>query len=633
MRGLEKHGSGNRQWIAQGRSLSSLGLLVAGVVLLFPAIGARPAEGQEPELLRYLDRAWMTAPAAQPAAVAEYLVELDVAALAESDVRPGTLLMPDQRVYQALPERIELREGEDLAWRGRLIGPEGRQGRATLTVRGGHVAGRIELLPAIYELLPDPERRGWSRLVELDDAAFPECGGTHEPDAPLGPAWFPTPTHHDPEIDLMVVYTPASRVAAGGTSQIRAVIQAAVDVTNDSYENSGVHQRVALVHMEEVPYNESGTTMSQQLAWVRNDPGVAALRDAHYADLVAFITEGTGACGVAYVMRNVSVGFAPWAFSVTARSCAVGNLTFAHELGHNMGAEHNPEDSSVGPGGASYPYSFGHRVPGSFRTVMAYNCSPTCPRVPHFSNPMVLVNGLPSGIFDERENARTLNNTGPVVEQFRVAPEETVSPPLAISGPSTGEPGELLSFTGSGAVSDLGHTLEYRFQWGDGTTSPWASATQETSFESDGSYELRAQARCAAHTDRFSEWSEALMTVTISSADCELTVLTDLEVSASAIYEACTEVRAGPNVTVSGSGDLHLAAGLRVSLEHGFSVSGSLRVSSCGQPLCTASSEPMVIGCHSCATSICAVDPGCCSEGWSSACVEKVAAVCGLSCP
>ena len=55
-------------------------------------------------------------------------------------------------------------------------------------------------------------------------------------------------------------------------------------------------------------------------------------------------------------------------FTVTSRTCAVGNLSFPHELGHNMGDAHNPENGS----GGTYSYSFGHWVNGSYRTVMSY---------------------------------------------------------------------------------------------------------------------------------------------------------------------------------------------------------------------------------------------------------------------
>ena len=58
--------------------------------------------------------------------------------------------------------------------------------------------------------------------------------------------------------DLLVVYTPAARSAAGGTVGIESLIQLGVTETNLAYQNSGVIPRLRLVHTEEVSYTESG---------------------------------------------------------------------------------------------------------------------------------------------------------------------------------------------------------------------------------------------------------------------------------------------------------------------------------------------------------------------------------------
>lgn len=84
--------------------------------------------------------------------------------------------------------------------------------------------------------------------------------------------------------------------------------------------------------------------------------------------------------------------------------------------------EHNPENSIVGstPSAASYPWSFGHWVNGQFRTVMSYDgCSAGCPRILHFSNPEIAVNGFATGIADRRDNALTGDLTAPIVAGFR----------------------------------------------------------------------------------------------------------------------------------------------------------------------------------------------------------------------
>lgn len=124
-------------------------------------------------------------------------------------------------------------------------------------------------------------------------------------------------------------------------------------------------------------------------------------------------------CGVAWVMRNPGPAFAGFAFKVTGRGCLNGNLTYAHEHGHNMGFEHDPANGSSNP---SYPWSYGHFVNGVYRTVMSYSnqCSLGCNRRPHFSNPDVLEEGVPTGIDGQRDNHRTGNLTAPIVRDFRI---------------------------------------------------------------------------------------------------------------------------------------------------------------------------------------------------------------------
>jgi len=97
---------------------------------------------------------------------------------------------------------------------------------------------------------------------------------------------------------------------------------------------------------------------------------------------------------------------------------------------------------------------------------------------------------------------------------------ESISTPDTPEGPVSGQINQELSYTAQGAESNLGHAVEYRFDWGDGRFSDWNGQIQEHSWQSEGNYLVKAQARCSQHSDIVSIWSEGL-SVHISSTGIE----------------------------------------------------------------------------------------------------------------
>jgi hypothetical protein len=190
-------------------------------------------------------------------------------------------------------------------------------------------------------------------------------------------------------------------------------------MANTAFADSGMVARFVLVSTVLASRNDSGD-MEADLNWLTSDAGIAAARDVARADMVALIVQSGQACGIGWVMRSPASWFASNAFQVTALSCAVGNLSYAHEHGHNMGMEHNPENGASSAQ-ASYPWSFGHYVNGVFRTVMSYvnPCPNGCNRVARFSNPNLTYAGQPTGIANQRDNHRTGDLTAPIVANFR----------------------------------------------------------------------------------------------------------------------------------------------------------------------------------------------------------------------
>jgi len=91
---------------------------------------------------------------------------------------------------------------------------------------------------------------------------------------------------------------------------------------------------------------------------------------------------------------------------------------------------------------------------------------------------------------------------------------ETISAPEEPLGPSTGISGSSYDFSTKGSESSMGvgHLLQYKFDWNDGSDSGWINAgvintPASHSWAAPGTYNVRAMARCAQHTDIESPWS------------------------------------------------------------------------------------------------------------------------------
>lgn len=305
-------------------------------------------------------------------------------------------LFPD---FSVTAERIRLTwQGPGrFTWVGR-IGAD----PVILSAWDGALHGMVESGGRVFEIETLPGTSRLQRIAEQDQAAFagneaehPDACGSQEPTPEPALENSPVPRAPgapDPVIDVMILYDEA---VASRTADMKAYLNSLIAMSNESYRLSGIPQTVRLVHSAQVASGLTGNHNS----WLGQDARVKAWRDEYGADLVAMLVEtGFSYCGVASS-----------AFTTTKRSCAVGNKTFTHELGHNMGAGHAWEQFTTHNG-----YAYGYiNHEKSWRTVMSYaECEEggRCTRILNFSNPDILYNGDPTGIADSRDNARRMRS-------------------------------------------------------------------------------------------------------------------------------------------------------------------------------------------------------------------------------
>jgi hypothetical protein len=358
------------------------------------------------------------------------------AASASPSVSGGSLLLNlfDDANWVAINDRVEphVASPTGYTWLGRILGKPASE--VVLSFDQGTLHGHINLVDQLFAV-EYSGNGGLHYVLELNPANFDPCGGGLLPPAntPV-PAEatavaevetppFPPPPDvtGNPIIDVLVVYTSAARSAAGGTQAMLNEVNTAINLTNQSYANTNVSQRVRLVYAAEVAYTESGNMDTDLNRLTNTSDGfmdeVHVWRNQFKADMVALLTQSAQYCGLAWLMTNVNTSFNTLAFSVTQRGCINGH-TFAHELGHNMGSQHNPENGS----GGAYSYSYGYRDnvdPVRFRTIMSYACSsPSCPRINYWSNTVLTYSGEPMGTATQN-NRLSLNNTAATVASFR----------------------------------------------------------------------------------------------------------------------------------------------------------------------------------------------------------------------
>ena len=264
---------------------------------------------------------------------------------------------------------------------------------------------------------------------------------TSEPDTPAGATRQQAQTHfhaehpnnyqvessNAPTIDILVIYTDLAETAMGGQVGTQNTVGLALEESNLGFTNSRVNARFNIVHTHKVDFTESTYTFSEMLgAMTSANDGlldeIHALRDQYGADVVSLIVDRPLLCGKTYQNSGRFSNFDRYAFVVLHHSCVTGYYSFGHEIGHLMGSQHDRGNASQA---GIFDYSYGYQDPNhNFRTIMAYNCVVSCPRINYWSNPNIKYNDVgATGVSIDHahgaNNSLSLSQLAPVVAAYR----------------------------------------------------------------------------------------------------------------------------------------------------------------------------------------------------------------------
>ncbi len=416
---------------------------VAVAVAALPLLLLPASTAQAQRLLTLVPGVSQAASAGDPGSMgpAPVAVQVDLDLL-RSDPWRLEAPTPDGSVLVAERSVFEDRGGGDVMWSGGQ--PGAGYDTVVLTVEGGRLVGRFGAAGGgAYGIHAERDGRGgMASIFGSPEAGW--CGAdsnaedAHEGHAhgsarawagaaaPAPPAPVSDPQSHD-RLDILVAYTETAAKNWADRGGPEAAIRHAGDYMKMVFRNNGFEIEPRIVHIARASAaldragRDLGRIQGRPLhSWaVIEDGEMLRLRHEHRADLVHLFTGEAPhllkACGRHPVLQKVSgtaADFFDSAYGWTSNHGLCGDYAaiFVHEVGHGLGANHEPLYAGIRPEWRIRPYAAGHvnyDIVPAIGTAMAYGGQVE----PFFSTTRFGLYGAALGVAGERDNERTLRET------------------------------------------------------------------------------------------------------------------------------------------------------------------------------------------------------------------------------